>query len=278
MSHEATSVEFKPSVEAEVAGRLGSLTTRLAHDSHELKEAQRVRYEVFCEELSARKSIDRDKRLEQEKHDLICDHLLVLENSGLDDSKIVGTQRFLVKQASDGHLGFRSQSEFDLEGLAAKHPVKKFMELGRSCILKPYRSKRTIELMWHGTWAYAVQKRIDVMTGCASFYASDVTEISEQLGFLSTLSSKREEWKIRPTQKNAIEISQFEKRDIDAKQAIRGLPPLIKGYLRLGAYFSEHAVVDEEFGTIDVAVILPVENINPRYVNFYGADAARHRR
>jgi len=277
MTQELANVEFKPSIEAEVAGRLGSLTTRLARDFHELKEAQRVRYEVFCEELSARQSIDRDKRLEQEKHDLICDHLLVLEKNGLGNPKIVGTQRFLVKQASDSHLEFRSQTEFDLEDLARRHPVKRFMELGRSCILNSHRSKRTIELMWHGTWAYAVQKQVDVMTGCASFYASDVTQISDQLGFLSTLSSERDEWKVRPTQENAIKISQFEKSGIDPRQAIRGLPPLIKGYLRLGAYFSEHAVMDEEFGTIDVAVILPVGNINPRYVNFYGADATRHR-
>lgn len=273
MTVKTLNTEFKPQTTAVINGKLGTLTTRLAENSADLHAAQRVRYEVFCEEFSAQKLADNQNQLEQEHHDLVCDHLLVLEN----ETETIGTQRFLIKQAQDSHLQFRSQSEFDLEGLASRHPKKRFMELGRSCILKSHRSKRTMELMWHGTWAYAVENKIDVMAGCASFYASDVEQIKNELGFLSTLTSKSEEWKISPTSKNAIPIGEFENRDIQPKQAIRSLPPLIKGYLRLGAHFSDHAVMDEEFGTIDVAVILPVNNINPRYVSYYGADATKHR-
>ncbi len=260
----------------EVLGELGSLTTRLAVTDQELLEAQRLRYEVFCEEFSARKTSRPASQLEQEEHDLICDHLLVLENQIPTQQKTVGTQRFLVKSANDKHLHFRSQSEFDLEALVKNHPNKNFMELGRSCILEPYRSKRTMELMWHGTWAYAVQRNVDVMTGCASFYVQSLDEIKIALGFLSTLVSKKPEWQVNPTSERATSISQFESLVDNPKQAIRSLPPLIKGYLRLGANFSNHVVIDEDFGTIDIAVILPVENINPRYVNYYGADASKH--
>ncbi len=261
-----------------IFGELGTLTTRLAQNEIELKKAQSVRYDVFCEEFSARKDIKPNSHLEQEQHDLICDHLIVLENSNPKEPKTIGTQRFLVKSTSDKHLKFRSQTEFDLEALAAKHPDKRFMELGRSCILENYRSKRTMELMWQGTWFYAVQNKVDVMTGCASFYAKSVEEIKLALGFLSTLTSQDPKWQIKPTVKNAISIKQFEHLIDDPKKAIRYLPPLIKGYLRLGAFFSDSIVIDEEFGTIDIAVILPVANINPRYVNYYGAEATKHRK
>lgn len=261
----------------EIAGTLGTLETRLAQNQGEIRQAQHVRYEVFCEEFSARKEIDASLQLEQEQHDLICDHLLVLENSNPNEPKTIGTQRFLVKTATDKHLSFRSQSEFDMEALATKHPRKRFMELGRSCILEAYRSKRTMELMWHGTWAYAVQKKVDVMIGCASFYAQDVNEINMALGFLSTLSDKSPEWQVSPTSKNSIQIKQFANLAKDQKKALKNMPPLIKGYLRLGAFFSNDIVIDEDFGTIDIAVILPVANINPRYVNYYGAEATKHR-
>lgn len=257
-------------------GELGSLSTRLAVNEAELKEAQKIRYKVFCDEFSARQHTKLDTSLEQEHHDLICDHLLVLDKSDENNPKTVGTQRFLVKQSKDTHLQFRSQTEFDLEDLAARHPEKRFMELGRSCILEPYRSKRTMELMWHGTWSYAVNNKVDVMTGCASFYAQSPEEISLALGFLSTLTSNSPEWQVSATSSNNIAIKQYEKMVTDPKKAIRTLPPLIKGYLRLGAYFSDTVVTDEDFGTIDIAVILPVKNINPRYVSYYGADASKH--
>ena len=257
-------------------GELGSLSTRLAKNEAELKEAQKIRYQVFCDELSARQQSRPNTKLEHEQHDLICDHLLVLDNNDTENPKTVGTQRFLVKQSKDSHLPFRSQSEFDLEGLAQKHPQKRFMELGRSCILEAYRSKRTMELMWHGTWSYAVKNKVDVMTGCASFYAQSPEEISLALGFLSTLTTEEPEWQVDPTSPNFVPIKQYEELVTEPKKAIRALPPLIKGYLRLGAYFSKCIVTDEDFGTIDIAVILPVKNINPRYVSYYGADASKH--
>ncbi len=260
-----------------ITGTLGTLKTRLAQNHDEIKQAQRVRYKVFCEEFSALKKINSSLKLEQEQHDLICDHLLVLETNNLQTPKTIGTQRFLVKTATDKHLSFRSQNEFDMDALALKHPEKRFMELGRSCILEAYRSKRTMELMWHGTWAYAVQKQVDVMIGCASFYTQNISEINMALGLLSKISDNNPAWQVRPTSKNSIGIKQFESLVKDKKQALRSMPPLIKGYMRLGAYFSNDIVIDKDFGTIDIAVILPVANINPRYVNYYGANATKHR-
>lgn len=106
--------------------------------------------------------------------DAVCDHLLVLDNSieGDPEDQIVGTYRLLRQETAFAYNGFYSASEFDIEGLIARHPGKRFMELGRSCVLPQYRTKRTVELLWQGNWAYAVRHRMDAMIGCASFPVS----------------------------------------------------------------------------------------------------------
>ncbi|MEM9279282.1 MAG: GNAT family N-acyltransferase, partial [Pseudomonadota bacterium] len=167
--------------------------------------------------------------------------------------------------------------EFDVASLIRRHPERMFMELGRSCILAEYRSKRTMELMWQGTWAYALHNKVDVMLGCASFHTDKVADIAEALGFLSRFSSVTDEWSVSPNSPDAFLIKPFEQAITDERKALRKLPPLIKGYLRLGAMFSSHAVPDPDFGTIDILVVLPVERINRRYVNYYGEDASKHR-
>lgn len=270
--------QAKPSLSAaSVSGRIGTLSTRLACTRDEIKTAQRIRYKVFCEEMSARKNVSRRiTRRDRDAHDKHCDHLLVTDLIN-GQEKIVGTQRFFVKSDNTTSQPFYSQSEFDLDTLASRHPRKRFMELGRSCILPEYRCKRTMELMWHGTWAYALQQRADVMIGCASFEASGFQEIAACLGFLSEHAQCDDAWDTVAVAKNAMPLSKFRQAGQNPKRALASLPPLIKGYLRLGAKFASQAVPDPDFGTIDILVVLPVETINPRYVNYYGADAGRHK-
>jgi len=259
-------------------GRLGSLETRLADNLSEIEAAQRLRYEVFCEELSAEpNAAAKSQRRECDAHDPICDHLLVIESSKGKDSKIVGTQRFYLNTATSQNARFHSQSEFDVAALANSHPEIKFMELGRSCILPKYRTKRTMELMWQGTWAYAVENTVGAMIGCASFHGNNPQEIADELQFLQRHASANESWKIMPSTRNSIDIDALVGSDLHDRAIVKKLPPLIKGYLRLGAMFSSHAVPDPAFNTIDIFVVLPVERINRRYINYYGTDASKHR-
>jgi putative hemolysin len=270
--------EDTPASLAEISGNIGTLSTRLAVTGNEIREAQRVRYKVFCEEMSARKNPARFlTRREKDAHDKVCDHLLVIDKPVGSVSRIVGTQRFFVKSALEKKPSFYSQPEFDLEALAEKFPQQRFMELGRSCILPAYREKRTMELMWHGTWAYALKQKADVMVGCASFQASNFEKIGPGLGFLGEYALCQPEWDTPALGRNAVPLRQFTMGEVSQKRALASLPPLIKGYLRLGAKFASHAVPDPDFGTIDILVVLPVSAINPRYVNYYGADASRHR-
>lgn len=262
---------------APVLGRLGTLETRLARTKTEIREAQAIRYDVFFREMSAAPNpITRLLGRDKDGWDAVCDHLLVIERAG-GGERIVGTYRFLRAEiARLARRSFYTQSEFDVAPLMARHSALNFMELGRSCVLPDWRTRRTIELLWHGTWAYVLSNRIDVMIGCASFRGTDPAALAEPLSFLFHNAGPGEGWDVPARGRERVAMDLMPADAVNAKRALHALPPLIKGYLRLGARFGREAVIDRRFGTTDVLVILPVANISPRYLDYYGADAGRH--
>ncbi|MCB1455893.1 MAG: GNAT family N-acetyltransferase [Nitratireductor sp.] len=263
---------------APVLGKIGSMEARLARTRSEIRVAQELRYQVFFEEMSASPDpVSRILRRDKDRHDRISDHLLVLDRDAAGKGRIVGTYRFLTaEQAAAARMPFYSQSEFQVDRLAASHPGRKFMELGRSCVLPQWRTKRTIELLWAGTWAHVLKHKVDVMIGCASFEGTDPAALCEPLSFLHHHAAPSPPWQVEAVAGRGISTAMIAKRELNPKRAMQALPSLIKGYLRLGAMFSTEAVVDHAFGTTDVLVILPVANIAQRYIAHYGADASRH--
>lgn len=261
-----------------VLGRIGSLETRLAVSQQEIAAAQQIRYRVFVEEMGAELPPEamRAKR-DFDAFDDICDHLIVLDTNIEGDSadQIVATYRILRQEVAKRHSGFYSASEFDIEPMIARHPGKQFMELGRSCVLLPYRTKRTVELLWQGNWAYALKHNLGVMIGCASFPGSHSELHALALSFLHHNALATGEWAVKAAGPNARTMDLMPAEAVNPKRALLGMPPLVKGYLRLGAMIGEGAVVDPAFGTTDVLIVLPVESISSRYVNYYGADAQR---
>jgi putative hemolysin len=152
----------------------------------------------------------------------------------------------------------------------------KFLELGRSCVLAPYRNKRTVELLWHGIWSYVRRHRLDVMIGCASLDGTDPAALALPLSFLHHFAAAPADWQVQALAGRRVDMNLLPKHEIDPRAALRALPPLIKGYLRLGAFCGDGAVVDHAFGTTDVLIVLPVSAINTRYIEHFGADAERH--
>ena len=261
-------------------GRMGSLEVRLASRKKEIKKAQRLRYKVFYKEMSAIPDIQtKMKRRDIDVFDKICDHLLVLDheyNSSkypfIPKSKIVATYRILTEEMAKLSGGFYTQNEFDIEPLLARHKMThKFLELGRSCVLKPYRSKRSVELLWRGLWAYIQENQANAIIGCASFEGIDPKEHALALSFLHHHASAPDEWKVKAHKNRYVNMNLMPKEEIDMKAALKAMPPLIKGYLRLGAYIGEGAVIDHQFGTTDVMIIMPTENISVRYINHFSA-------
>src|SRR5581483_3257279 len=172
--------------------------------------------------------------------------------------------------------GFYSAAEFDVDALLTRHQGLRFLELGRSCVLAPYRNRRTVELLWHGIWAYVLQHRIDVMLGCASLDGTDPERLRLPLAFLHHFARAPQPWLAQALAGRRIDTNLMPREAIDPRAALRTLPPLIKGYLRLGASIGDGAVIDRQFGTTDVLIVLPVAAINTRYVAHFGCDASRH--
>jgi len=276
--------EVRTSQSAETLGRLGSLEVRLARKAAEVRRAQKLRYRVFYQELAAiADAATLFSRRDVDAFDSICDHLLVIDHA-LRDKKlpagpaVIGTYRMLRQSLAEQHGGFYSSGEFDIDGLVARHAGLKFLEVGRSCVLAPYRNKRTVELLWHGIWTYVLRHGFDVMIGCASLEGTDPDRLALPLSFLHhyAAATAPEAWRAHALPERYVEMNRMPKADIDPKAALRELPPLIKGYLRMGAFVGEGAVVDYQFGTTDVLIVLPVSGINSRYIEHFGPTANRH--
>jgi L-ornithine Nalpha-acyltransferase len=266
-----------------VLGRLGSLEVRLATMPKEIRRAQRLRFKVFYNEMSAMPSgASLIARRDLDEYDAICDHLLVLDHAAAPtpfrkpEPRVVGTYRLLRQDVADRHFGFYTAGEYEIAPLLALNPKLKFLELGRSCVLAPYRGKRTVELLWHGIWTYVLHHRIDVMIGCASFDGTDPRRLALPLSFLHHHARAPEAWRARALDRRFVAMDLLSKEAVDPKAALHELPPLIKGYLRVGATFGDGAVIDRQFGTTDVFVVLPVSAIKQRYIDHFGPAANRH--
>lgn len=275
----STAAAFVRRPEPKIYGRIGDLEVRLASTRTEVKLAQRLRFQVFYEEMSAVPSrLAAFRRRDEDAFDPYCDHLLVVDTGTserrgpgrIDQPKVVGTYRVLRQDVAETRMGFYTSSEYNIAPLIESKPGYRFMELGRSCVLPPYRNKRTIELLWHGLWTYVREHHVDVMLGCASFEGTDPKAHATALSFLHHYAHAPSAWQCRAHDKLYVPMNMVPKEKIDTKAALKAIPPLIKGYLRLGACVGDGAVIDPQFGTTDVLIVLPVENIDPRYFDHYG--------
>jgi len=261
-------------------GRLGALEVRLARTSAEIRRAQKLRFDVFYREMSAvADTTAYFARRDIDLFDAVCDHLLVIDHAAPKLRKaaaVVGTYRLLRQDVAERSGGFYGAGEFDIGSLVARHRDLKFLELGRSCVQPPYRNKRTVELLWHGIWTYVLEHRIDVMIGCASLDGIDPDHLALPLSFLHHYARAPEPWRTAALPRRYLELNRMPKAAIAPKMALQLLPPLIKGYLRLGAFVGDGAVIDRQFGTTDVLIILPVSAIRTRYVAHFGPGAERH--
>ena len=204
------------------------LEVRLARDKDDLQAAQRLRYEVFNLELRLGLAGSFANGLDRDAFDSHCDHLIVVDHR---QKGVAGTYRLLLSDRVPS-FGFYSESEFHLENV--KRKGMRLLELGRSCVAPDYRSGLVIRLLFRGIAVYAQANGVDAMMGCASIRGNDV----EELRGICTLLRKSY-WadpKFRVTPKRGFDLPGIETPlEIDEAEVFRKLPPLFKGYLRLGA-------------------------------------------
>jgi putative hemolysin len=257
----------------------GALEVRLAETDAEIEQAQRLRYRVFYEEMAAVPSAEmRAEGRDFDRFDAICDHLLVVDRSVHDDDgqpSVVGTYRLMRDDYAAKSGGFYTATEYDIQPMLDSMPKgTRYLELGRSCVLKEYRSKAsTMQLLWRGLLAYCARFSLDVMFGCASFQGTEPQDLAVALSYLHHFSAMPPQLRVKALPELYVSMNLIPKEAIDPKDALRALPPLVKGYVRAGCTIGDGAVIDRQFGTTDVFIFLPLADMDPRYKSRFGAPA-----
>ena len=254
----------------------GALEVRLAETELEVEQAQRLRYQVFYEEKSAIPTpAMRESRRDFDKYDDVCDHLLVVDRDAHDEEGqplVVGTYRLTRKKDADQVGGFYTASEYDLSAMLAGLPADtKYLELGRSCILKSYRARPgTMQLLWKGLMAYVARFDIDLMFGCASLPGVNIEEMALPLAYLHHFHPMPGHLRVRARPELFVDMNRVPKDQIDAREGIRSLPAMLKGYVRAGCCIGDGAVIDRQFDTTDVFIYFPLSGIDARYKSRFG--------
>ncbi len=249
--------------------RAGNLGLRIAESAAEIDAAQALRYRVFYDEMGARPD-PRTKaaRRDADEFDAVADHLLVIDHDlGHGAEAVVGTYRLIRRRAADALGRFYSAGEYDIAPLLA-YPGE-VMELGRSCVAGPYRTRGTLQLLWRGIAAFVFRHRIDLMFGCASLPGTDLDALGPQLSYL--YANHLAPPALRPTAlaQRHIAMDRIPASRLDMRGSMIALPPLVKGYLRLGGFVGDGAVIDEQFNTTDVCIVVKTDLVTDKYYRHY---------
>ncbi len=249
--------------------RSGNLGVRIAETAAEIDAAQALRYRIFYEELGARPdAATLGSRRDRDRFDAVADHLLVIDHEiGPGAEGVVGTYRLIRQEAAAQVGGFYSASEYDISALIA-FPGR-VMELGRSCVHAQYRGRAAMQLLWRGIAAYINRHSVDIMFGCASLPGTDPDALAMELTYLYTHHLAPPALRPRAVPERFVEMRRSDSTSFTPHQALAALPPLIKGYLRLGGFVGDGAVIDEQFNTVDVAIVVKTDLLTEKYSRHY---------
>jgi putative hemolysin len=251
------------------AADTSAIIVRTAQNRSEVEAAQHLRYKVFYEEYKATptREMEREKR-DIDEFDDFADHLVVIDQSvGSGKDGIVGTYRLLRKEVADKHGQFYTSSEYDITPILNYKDNQ--LELGRSCVLAPYRTRPVMQLLWKGIADYVTRYDISLMFGCASFHETDINKISMPLAYLYHFHLAPEGLRPRTLPDKYIDMNLHSAGSINPRKVFSDLPPLMKGYLRLGASVGDGAFIDPVFRTTDVCIVLETQLVTSRYKKHY---------
>ena len=245
---------------------------RFAETSAEIKRSQELRYKVFIDEMGGH-SCQRNSEpfLEKDEFDDQCRHLILIDhekNEKKVTQKIIGVIRLILGSKAKLGLGFCSSREYDLKLLVSSG--QKCLELGRTCIDKSYRNGLALHYLWKGLGSYTKANGVSFMFGLASFPGNDVKKISMALSFINEKYLVPTEIRPKALKNGFIDMAIIPRDKIDKLEALRQMPSLLKGYLRLGARVGEGAFIDRELNTIDVCIVIDLNQMLDKYKDYYG--------
>jgi putative hemolysin len=240
----------------------------LATCDADIRQAQRLRYDVFIDELGGDGTlVDHDARLEADRFDPFFDHLLLRDRRRAEGEQVVGVYRLMRAEQAQAAGQFYSEDEYDLAPLRASD--RRLLELGRSCLHRDYRGGSAMMHLWNGLAHYIAAHGIEVMFGVASFHGTDAARIAGPLSLLHHRHLAPRDIRPRARAAGYHAMDMIAEETLDRKAAIRETPALIKAYLRLGGFVGEGAFVDRPFNCIDVCLVMDVARRSPRHKAIY---------
>ncbi|MFA5041340.1 MAG: GNAT family N-acyltransferase [Bdellovibrionales bacterium] len=258
---------------------LGSLEVRLASSAADIEHAQELRYKTFYDEMGAKPTPEMESlKRDFDKHDEFCDHLLLFDHARKNKNPVIGTYRLIRREAAQKSGGFYSSSEYDISRLIS-YPGE-ILELGRSCIDSEYRTGPVMQLLWRGLGLYVAQHNVELMFGCASLPGTDPQALKVPLSYLyhhhlappalrtKALPGRYVDMKLLPREAFDPNTA-FEELKLDPRGGNNSLPPLIKGYIRVGGFVGDGAVIDYQFNTTDICIIVKTDLMTRRYKKHY---------
>src|SRR5215471_6317988 len=249
--------------------RSGTLGVRLAENPGEVAASQALRYRVFYEEMGAEPTPEMARaRRDFDRFDDVADHLLVIDHArGTGPQSVIGTYR-LIRRSAAARVGrFYSAEEYDISAVVA-YPGE-ILELGRSCVDASARNRPTMQLLWRGIAAYVFSYQIDLMFGCASLPGTDPDALAAPLSYLYYHHLAPPALRARALPERFVDMRRLASDGFDPHRTLAALPPLIKGYLRLGGFVGDGAVIDQQFNTTDVCVVVKTDLVSAKYSRHY---------
>ena len=244
----------------ETSSQSPRLTLSLASTAEEVREVQRLRYKVFIETMGLASLVNAE-RLDRDEFDEHCDHLIVRDATTL---KVVGTYRVLSPSRARSIGRFYSENEFDLGRL--NHLRNRIVEAGRACIHPKYRGGSVIMLLWSGLAEYMRRERCDYLAGCASMSVADGGH--NAIAVYQSLLGKH----AAPLEYRVTPHLPFPIHSLAPATKVQ-VPPLVKGYVRSGAWLCGEPAWDPDFESADMFLLLPLANLDSRYAKHYGVDS-----
>ncbi len=249
--------------------RLGKLETRLARLEEEVDAAQALRYRVFYEEMEAVPTPEmRAMRRDSDRFDDICDHILVIDSTRSDlPFGVVGTYRLLRRSVAKQNFGFYTSDEFNIGPVSSVEG--EILELGRACVEAEYRTRPSIQLLWQFIAQYVFCHDITLLFGCASLQGTDSAELAVPLSYLYHFHLAPPHLRPLAIDDRRVDMCMVGKDEIDPRRAMTSLPTMIKGYLRLGGFVGDGAVIDPQFNTTDVCIVVKTDLVTEKYYSHY---------
>ena len=237
----------------------GGYRVRIAGCAEDVIAAQRLRHHAFIRDTGA---VPRDGDLDADAFDAECEHVLI----ELGDTGILVCCFRLMPLESGREIGRSYSAQFYNLGALSAYPAR-MVEMGRFCVHPEHRNPHVLRVAWQAMTRYVDANGIGMLFGCSSFEGADAEAHADALALLRARHIAPRRWLPRPKAAKIFRFGTLLRRKApDPKRGMVRMPPLLRGYLSLGGWVSDHAVIDEDLNTLHVFTGVEIERVPHRMV------------